>query len=134
MASSPSIFEGKYFLVFATQDKGSGISHYEAVEFRSRNLEFKKLLNKALQFITNSKFQILDSYKTAESPYVLRDQKLRSYIYVKAVDKNGNERIITLTPQNPVFWYRDYIMLGMLLSVVVVTAHLIRRFLWRIKR
>ena len=32
VASDLSIFEGKYFLVFATQDKGSGIDHYEVCE------------------------------------------------------------------------------------------------------
>lgn len=69
MFSDPAIFDGKYFLVFATQDKGSGISHYEVCEGGKRKCAI------------------------AESPYLLQNQKLNQKIFVKAVDKNGNEYI-----------------------------------------
>ena len=55
VASDPSLFDGKYFIVFSTQDKGSGIDHYEIKEAkyllfdldatRRENLYYKKLLN-----------------------------------------------------------------------------------------
>lgn len=63
-----SLFDGKWFLVFTTQDKGSGIDHYEVFEGRQ--------------------------WKRARSPHLLQDQTLQSNIRVKAVDKAGNERIV----------------------------------------
>jgi len=70
---NPQIFEGKYFITFNTQDKQTGIDHYEIKE-GDRN------------------------WKIAESPYLLEDQKLQSIIKVKAVDKAGNERIAEYIP------------------------------------
>jgi len=78
VSNDPSIFGGKYFVAFATQDKGIGIDHYEIAE--------KGLLSFKKQFVP------------AESPYLLHDQLLLSTIYIKAVDKTGNERIVTLAP------------------------------------
>ena len=41
----------------------------------------------------------------AESPYLLKNQKLNKNIFIKAVDKNGNERVAVLLPQKPLPWY-----------------------------
>lgn len=76
----PSIFEGKYFLVFQTVDKQTGIDRYEVKEGK-RN------------------------WKIAESPYLLEDQSLKSIIKVKAVDKAGNERIAEYIPAKKLFPY-----------------------------
>jgi hypothetical protein len=65
------IFDGKYYIIFDAKDKQSGIAYYEVKEGK---YDFEK----------------------AKSPYVLKDQSLRSYIYVKAVDRAGNERIEVL--------------------------------------
>jgi len=78
IVQNPDMFDGKYFLVFATQDKGSGIDRYEIQE-------------------TGNERQG-KNWVEAESPYVLKDQELHSYIYVKAVDKAGNERVVMLPP------------------------------------
>lgn len=80
----PSLFRGKYFLIFSTTDKQSGIDHYEVLETNA--LGFK---------IYNWQRAV---WKAAESPYVLDDQRLRSIIKVKAVDNAGNERIIEYVP------------------------------------
>jgi len=72
----PQIFEGKYFIIFNTQDKQTGIDHYEVKEGDK-------------------------DWKIAESPYLLEDQKLQSIIKVKAVDKAGNERIVEFSPYLP---------------------------------
>lgn len=106
----PNMFNGQWFLVFATQDKGSGIDHYEACE--------------------GSKTKCV----VAESPYALKDQKLRSYIYIRAVDKAGNKRIERLLPMYPLKWYEIWwiwgiIILGVLSAIVV--GYLIRKFLWQ---
>ncbi len=86
IGQSSDIAHGNYFLTFATQDKGSGISHYEVKE------------------------GLFGTYATATSPYVLLNQNLDTKIYVKAVDKDGNERIEVLYPQNWHPWYSNYII------------------------
>lgn len=106
ISHDPSLFDNKYFLVFTTQDKGSGVDHYEVLEkreFRILNLKFRK-----------------DKWTKAESPYVLRDQELKSHIYVKAIDKRGNERIAMLIPQNPLAWYENYLIWDIIGVVIVV--------------
>ncbi len=69
----PIIFDGKYFIVFQTQDKQTGIDHYEIKEGEG-------------------------DWNTTDSPYLLEDQNLQSIIKVKAVDKAGNERIAEYIP------------------------------------
>lgn len=96
IAQNDEMFDGAYFLVFAAQDKGSGIDHYEVKE------------------------GFFSTYTKAESPYVLRNQKLDVKVYVKALDKKGNERVVIVNPQNPVPWYRDYTILGILLVVCLI--------------
>lgn len=96
ISQDPNIFDGKYFLVFATQDKGSGIDHYEVCE------------------------KIKTRCAIAESPYLLKDQGLRSYIYVKAFDKTGNERIAVVFPRYPLKWYEKYLFWIIIIIVVLV--------------
>lgn len=137
ISRDPNIFDNKYFLVFATQDKGSGIDHYEISEFRSWKSEFNGMLKKVFKFIPNSKFQIPDSYKNTQSPYVLNDQDLKSFIYVKAVDKVGNERIVTVLPRYPLRWYENYLVWGIIMVAIVffsIVILLLRRLLAKNKR
>jgi len=108
ITSDPNIFNGKYFLVFATQDKNSSISYYEIKEIKQRFL------------------RIFAKWVIAESPYVLRDQKLESYVFVKAVDKSGNVRIEKIPPQNPLRWYENYENLIIILLVIIVIFLLFR--------
>ena len=79
-------FNGKYFIVFSTTDKQTGIDHYEVIEEPvSRLMSFEWGRADA-------------PWITARSPYELEDQSLNSIIRVKAVDKAGNEYIATLIP------------------------------------
>ena len=111
----PTLFEGKHFFVFSTQDKGSGIEKYEVLESR------KKKIPPDAQWII------------AQSPYLLQDQSLRSYIYVKAVDRKGNERIVMLPPTFvPV--YKDYRFWVIILLIVLAALLLRRLILWRTKK
>ena len=105
IARDESLFGGKWFLVFATQDKASGVDHYEAKESRQRILA------------------LFQKWSRTESLHVLRDQELRSYIFVKAVDKAGNVRIEKILPQNPLGWYENHenwiiIILGVFLFII----------------
>jgi hypothetical protein len=89
ISQDPSIFGGKYFIVFSTTDKQTGIDHYEVKEGKR-------------------------DWKRAESPYLLEDQSLKSIIKVKAVDKAGNERIAEYVPsQRPFpYWVIITILIG----------------------
>ncbi len=93
----PEIFDGKYFLAFTAQDKGSGINHYEVRE------------------------GLWGEYVSATSPYILENQSLNRKIYVKAIDEAGNERIVTFIPDQ---WklYRKYILLGIILVAFIASV------------
>ena len=84
----PAIFEGKYFIVFSTTDKQTGIDHYEVKEGKGE-------------------------WMTTQSPYLLKDQSLQSIIKVKAVDKAGNERIAEHIPAKNHYWIIILVLVGM---------------------
>lgn len=93
IAQDPNIFEGKYFLVFATQDKISGIAKYQVKEGA-----FGRFID-------------------AQSPYLLKDQNLSKKIIVRAIDKSGNERLATLNSVHQP-WYLNYIVIGISLTLI----------------
>ena len=95
ISRDPNIFENRWFLVFATQDKGAGVDHYEVCEG------------------SKTKCAI------AESPYLLHYQKLNKKIFVKVMDKSGNERIAILLPQKQSPWYQNYWIIGIIVLVVI---------------
>jgi hypothetical protein len=109
ISSSADLFSGQYFLVFTTQDKGSGLDYYEVAESR-RELEIRQIKPEA--------------WVRAASPYLLKDQKLGSYIYVKAVDKNGNERLVSVAPIKPRFslWPQlpQILFYGIIIAVIIL--------------
>ncbi len=105
IAADPALFNSKWFLVFATQDKGSGIDHYEVCEGTRKCV-------------------------TTESPYLLQNQDLDEAIVVKAVDKSGNERVATLPPQKSRAWYKNY-LLPVILIIAIALAYLIWKILWK---
>lgn len=110
IASSTDVFGSKWFVVFATQDKGTGIDHYEIQETTAKAQDAK--------------------WETTESPYLLKDQNLRSYIYVKAVDKSGNERIAMLQPRYPIKWYEKYEN-WIIIIIIILLIYFIGKILWK---
>lgn len=109
-----SLFDNKWFVVFDTKDKISGIDRYELVESIFKYGE-KKLLTKKL------------AWQHVESPHVLNDQKLRSYIYIKAVDNAGNERYVTLYPQKPIAWYTYFVICSIILGSLFIVVFGIKK-------
>ncbi len=103
IAQNPNIFDGQWFLVFAAQDKGSGIDRYEVSEGRGE-------------------------FVVAESPYLLKNQKLDQEIFVRAVDKNGNERTVVLPPKNPRWQYKNYIIWLIIILIVAIICLLVKKF------
>lgn len=102
---NPDIFDGKYAVIFSTQDKQSGIAYYEVQESLSRRPDS-------------------DKWEKAESPYLLKDQPRYSYVFVKAVDQKGNERIMKLPPLNYAHWYQRPIayLIFLILLLTLLTA------------
>lgn len=105
IARDETLFEGKWFLVFATQDKNLGIDHYEVRE------------------------GFWGKFIRARSPYLLLNQNLDKKIFVKAVDKTGNERGEALYPSNYKSWYQTYWILGIM--IIAAVMYLIWKILWR---
>lgn len=87
------IYGGSSVLIFATKDKGSGIDSILVKE------------------------GFWGSYKKADSPYRIDDQSLSKKIYIKAIDKMGNERIEIVYPQN---WQPGNEQLGLIVSILTV--------------
>ncbi|HHE65575.1 MAG TPA: hypothetical protein ENL09_06080 [Bacteroidetes bacterium] len=93
----PNIYDGKYFIVFSTVDKQTGLDHYEILEITPEELEKIKKEDGGIANFFNKlfgKWEEKSSWKEGESPYLLADQSLGSVIKVKAIDKAGNERLV----------------------------------------
>ena len=88
LENTTNAYSDRYFIVFNTTDKQSGIDHYEVIE---ESLEEEGLFG--------FKWGREDApWKEISSPYVIKDQSLNSTIRVKAVDKAGNEYIASYIP------------------------------------
>jgi len=115
LAKNKEIFDGKYYIIFETKDKQSGIAYYEISE-------------KPINFVLGARPDIKYlNFKKAESPYVLEDQSLRSYVIVRAVDKAGNERIEVLPPQR-ILPYEDVFLFFVCLVILIILINLIVKF------
>ena len=117
IGEDPSIFEGKYFLSFATTDKTSGIDYYEILEIDERG--FKRGTKKEAE------------WKMGESPYLLEDQSLQSIIKVKAVDKAGNEKIAEIIPPEKPF---PYWTIPVIVICLVIISWIIKKYLLKKQR
>lgn len=110
IGNDPEIFGGKYFLVFTTQDKGVGIDHYEVRE------------------------GFWGKYEEVESPYLLQDQSLNKKVYVRAVDKSLNERVVVFESENHKSWYLNFVLLSIILLSFVIVIFLIKKIWSKIIR
>lgn len=118
-----NVFDGQYFLVFATKDKGSGIDYYEVKELKMTNYELRN--EEALDSV---------GYASAESPYLLNDQKLTSVIFVKAVDKQNNQIVEILLPQHKYMpWYKNARIWG-IITLAILFVFALAIILWKIKK
>ena len=113
LSKDANIFNGQWFVVFATQDKKSGVDHYEVAEDKTNvGVEYNKL-----------------NWHRAGSPYLLSDQSLGNFVYVKAVDNRGNERVAMLSSAPIKKGYKIYLFWGIIgLSLIWL---LLRRKIWR---
>ncbi len=77
---------GKYFVVFQTTDKQSGVVKYELKEHDKDRPEYIR------------GERTLASWRPVESPYVLEDQTLNSTIIIRAIDNAGQIREESFLP------------------------------------
>lgn len=109
ISSDKNLFDGRNVLIFATQDKGSGLDFYEVKEYRWPFLSF------------------LSSWRKTVSPHVLMDQDLKSYILVRATDLSQNERISVVSPSYPLV-AKDYLRFIGVAVMVLVSCFFIFKF------
>ena len=102
VALDASLFSGKYFVAFKTQDKGVGVNYYEIVEERGKQTEDYQDFK----------------WKRVESPYLLEDQSLKSFIYIKAIDRNGNTKVAVISPLKFTPKREIYAILTILITLV----------------
>lgn len=93
LGKDPYILDGKYFISFFAEDKESGIDHYEVKEGDK-------------------------DFVSSVSPYILVDQSLKSKIFVKVVDKAGNEKMVEF--KNTKAFYLQFWFISLLLILVIV--------------
>lgn len=107
-----ALFDGKWALIFAADDQESGIAQYEIYEsarrYRPRDLEREDIL-----------------WTRALSPYLLADQERKSYVYVKAVDNEGNARIARVSPQTITALLVDKLIPPLSAAGIIITLLLI---------
>ena len=109
IATDENLFNGQPFLVFAAQDKSSGISHYE--------ISFTRSGEKT-------------SWERAASPFLLEQYDEIEEIRVKAVDRAGKERIASLSLQNS---FAEFLSFRNIVILMGIGGTLIYLF-WRRKR
>ncbi len=100
----PDLFGGSPSLIFATEDKGSGLDYMAVKE------------------------GWFGTYVQTESPYELQYQNLDKKIYVKAVDKNGNTRTAILYPQIGVGQYEQAFRIIGILVLCLLALYFVRTY------
>ncbi len=113
LVKEDGVNQGKWFVAFATQDKGSGLATYEILETKN--------------FFAQEADMPIRGWEPVTSPYVLTDQSLSSYVYVRAIDRAGNLRLAYLAPTENQRQLVDYkkvliwcIILGGVLFVLLI--------------
>ncbi len=99
-----NIFENQWFVVFVTKDRGSTVQYY------------------AIKEVPIPLLALFKKYKKVESPAILENQDLKSFILIKAVDESGNERVVTVDPANKTWWQRHYFYLFIFAVVIIMNT------------
>ncbi|MDQ5952475.1 MAG: hypothetical protein QG626_603 [Patescibacteria group bacterium] len=101
---------GDWYLVFAAQDKLSGIDHYEVRQGWSH-------------------------WQRAESPYRLQGQKLHGKVLVSAVDEAGNSRVVEVAGTGSLLGPVGFGICGILAIILLtILVLMVKTRLWPKKR
>jgi hypothetical protein len=126
LEQNDTTFGGKYFIVFNTTDKQTGIDQYQVME-------------EPISAFWDFAWGRADApWITARSPYELQDQSLNSTIRVRAIDKAGNVYVDTLLPSDDLRTTPPGTVLAIVLliavAITIFIAILVGVFLWRRRR
>jgi hypothetical protein len=106
VVKNADVFDGKWFVTFIAEDKGAGIDRYEVMETPPIG-SFAGLFSK-------------NRWESAQSPHLLKDQSLRSSVYVKAIDRAGNVRLAEVKPMNALPLYENYLVWSVIILLAVI--------------
>lgn len=84
-----ALFGGKWFIAWIAHDKQSGVIRYELCETMYASC------TQGAEWLP------------VTSPYPLRDQTLRSFVHLRAIDAFGNIRTERIRPYQPRRWYMN---------------------------
>lgn len=118
------IQNGRYYIVFNTTDKQSGLDHYEVIEEPFDQLDLF------------SWGRVDAPWITTRSPYVLKDQTLNSIIRVKAVDKAGNEYVATYIPDESLrsLSEQQKVRIALYITIAVILVSVLGVWVYRVGR
>ncbi len=114
LSRDTNLNDGAWTAVFATQDKGSGIDHYAV--FESKEQVDPKTIDPR-------------SWVVSDGTYLLQDQTRKNFVYVRAIDRSGNERLAVLSPL-AMPWYGAwwfYVIIFFVFDVVIYLIFRLRR-------
>lgn len=104
------MLEKKWFISFLTQDKGTGVDHYEVAEANNATLVWKR----------------------ATSPFEIAG-KNQSW-FVKAVDKNGNEQIVRYPLIEPKVAWSKVVFYGILALACLYLCFKVGKYIFRSRK
>lgn len=109
------LFDHEWFAAFSAIDTGSGIDRYEIAETDPY-----------------TSFPATDQWRTAHSPIPLQNQLHRGKVFLKAVDKAGNEAVIsrTFNPCPRIPWW----LLALVLLCIGCMLYLARKHVQRVNK
>ncbi len=102
------------YIAFSSSDKESGIGHYEIAKSSKLTTNYQRL-----------------SWTEVLSPHKLKAQELSQYIYIKAVDRQGNFQVAVLNPtlENTSFWSLKLILEIAAILIGLMFIYIILRYL-----
>lgn len=103
--SDSSLFDGRPYIVFVAADKGSGVDRYE--------IAVSRMPSWLHRFFP-------PSWAEVASPYELRSVRPTQSVYVKAVDRAGNERLAVFPPRHLLTGY-ELLLLAILCVIALLS-------------
>ncbi len=104
ISRNENIFQNQWFAAFSATDGQSGVYKYEALESLSHKMPD-------------------GGFVEVKSPYVLKDQSRKSYIFFKVYDRAGNFSLQTVSPQtvekNELFGIIKYVIIFVVILVIL---------------
>lgn len=110
--SDPGRENGLYLIFLNARDDGSGIAGYQIME--------------AKPFGTWPVFSKKTEWRECENPCVLNDQTLKSDIYIRAIDRAGNYKVV-FSKSKRAAWYENIFFAGIILFAAAWAAVFIKR-------